>query len=433
MQLLATTFALLAFPPGPASVTPVPYWPQWRGPHGDSVVGSPNDPTVSTTHLPTKWSKTENVAWRVLLPGWGTSTPAIFGDAIFVTSQEDDKLFVLRLDRATGKTAWQREAGTGTPRRKGPVGPGRFHDEHNMATPSPVVDGEHLWVHFGNGDLLCYDHAGNKKWAVNLTDNHGIYTIWWGHGNSPVLVGDVIVSACMQDPKGGGKSYVVAHDKRTGKQVWSTDRTTGSKDEWADSYTTPLVRMVDGKAEVIVFGGNQLDGYDPATGVRRWHAKPYNGNRVISGPTLVGDVVYAVQGMRGPLFAVKAGGAGDVTEANTLWKYAGTTPDSASPVLANGLVFLATNAGVGVCVDAKTGAEVWKERLSSGFRATPLVFRDQVYFFGKDGKTSIVKASRTFEVVAEANLGEDITASPAVAERNLYLRTKEALYRIGEK
>jgi len=402
----------------------VDVWPQWRGPTGDSV--------TSSAALPVRWSPTENVVWKAPLPGWGTSTPAVWGDAVFVTTQDGDTLLVLRLDARTGKIVWQREAAQGTPRRKGPLGNGRFHDEHNMASPSPTTDGLHVWVHFGTGDLACYDFDGAKKWSQNLTAKFGPYSIWWGHANSPVLVGDLLVSACMQDPKGGGKSYVVAHDKLTGKEVWAVERTTGATEEPADAYTTPILHRHDGRTDLIVFGGNVLDAYEPATGKRLWSCSPFTGNRVISGPTLAGDTVYAVQGMKGPLFAVKAGGAADTTKTHVLWKYAGPTPDAASPVAVQGLVYLANNNGIAVCIDAKTGAEVWKERLADAFRATPLVAGNHIYFFAKDGKTIIIEAVRELKVVSRADLGEDVMASPAVIGPHLLLRTKEHLYRIGQ-
>lgn len=413
----------LLLPTGAAdTVTPSTNWPQWRGPNGDSVATTPN--------LPTRWSKTENIVWQITPPGWGNSTPIIWKDAIFLTAQQDDKLLLLRLDRETGKTLWSREVGKGQPRRQGKVGNGRYHDEHNMASPSPVTDGQHVWVHFGSGDLACYDFAGEKKWAVNLAERYGKYTIWWGHANSPVLLGDLLVSVCMQDPKDGGRSYVVAQDKRTGQEKWLVERSTGAENEPADSYTTPLIHQHKGRTELIVFGGNVLNAYDPATGKELWRCAAFNGNRVISGPTLANDTVYAVQGMRGPLVAVRVGGSGDVTESHVRWKYEGSTPDSPSPVVANGLVFLATNVGVAVCIDAATGQEVWKERLGKGFRATPLVVGDKVYFFDKEGKTTMVAAARAFKVLGKAELGEEIVASPAVSGEDLFIRTREHLYRI---
>jgi outer membrane protein assembly factor BamB len=410
-------------PAGP--VAPENTWPQWRGPTGDSVALS--------RKLPTHWSNTDNVIWKASLPGWGNSTPAIWGDVIFLTTQEKDRLLLLRLERSTGKVIWQREVGTGNLRRTGPVGNGKFHDEHNLATPSPVTNGKHVWVHFGTGLLACYDFEGTKNWSTNLTKRFGPYTIWWGHGNSPVLYENLIISVCMQDPKGDGQSYVVAHEQTTGAEKWVAKRATGATSEPADSYTTPIFYRHDGIVEMIVFGGNVLDAYDPGTGKRLWHCSPFKGNRVISGPTLLGDTVVAVQGMQGPAFAIKAGGSGDVTDTHVRWTYRGGTPDAATPVFANGLVFLANNSGTLTCVDAATGKEQWKQRLGVAFRATPLVAGDHVYFLGKDGKTTIVKAAREFKIIAESDLAEDTMASPAVAGDSLFIRTKEHLYRIDNK
>ncbi len=420
----ALAFLLLALA-GPTDPAPQDVWPQWRGPTHDSV--SP------TADLPTRWSPTENVVWKTPLPGRGYSTPAIWKDAIFVSAQDGERLLLLRLDRVSGKIVWQREVGKGTPRRTGKPGPNRFHDENNMASPSPVTDGRHVWIHFGNGDLACYDFDGNRTWAVSLTERFGPYTIWWGHANTPCLFGDLLITACMQDPRGGGKSYVVAHDKRTGKEKWLVQRDTGATSEPADSYTTPLLRRQGDRTELIVFGGNVLDAYDPATGKQLWQCRAFNGNRVIPTPVAAGNTVFAIEGMRGPLVAVRAGGQGDVTATHVRWKYTGATPDSASPVATNGLVFLANNVGIAICLDAATGKEVWKQRLGRTFRATPLVAGKRVYFFTKEGKTAVVEAARTFRVIAESDLGEDTMASPAVAGGDLFIRTQGHLYRIGNK
>ncbi len=422
---LALGLLLLAGPTDSSRDTDV--WPQWRGPTADSIAPG---------RLPTRWSATENVAWKATLPGWGNSTPAIWHDAIFVTSQDEERLLLLRIDRATGKIVWQQEVGRGAPRRKGPVGEGRFHDENNMASPSPVTDGTHVWAHFGNGDLACYDFAGQRIWVVNMKEQYGPYSIWWGHANSPVLFDDLLISQCVQDPEGGGQSYVVALDKDTGKKRWFVARDYGAKKEPADSYTTPLLYRHDGKAELIVLGANVVDAYDPATGKQLWRVAPFDksGNRVIAGPTLVGDTVYVIQGMKGPVFAIRAGGRGDVTPTHVRWQYGskGSTPDAASPTVANGLVFLASNAGIATCVDAATGKELWKERLGATFRATPLVSDGKVYFFSKEGKATVVEAAPEFKIVAQTEMNEDIIASPAAAGGELFLRTKEHLWRIGD-
>jgi outer membrane protein assembly factor BamB len=420
MHLLTSFFLLLAQTAAPA---PEDIWPQWRGPTGDSVAPGRG--------LPTHWSQTENVVWKTPLPGWGNSTPAIWQDVLFVTTQDGERLLLLQLDRRSGKISWQREVGTGKPRRKDPVGNGRFHDEQNMATPSPVTDGRHVWAHFGTGDLACYDLAGTKKWIINLARRFGPYTIWWGHANSPVLVGDMIISVCIQDPAGGGPSYVVAHDKNTGDEKWTTQRVTGAVKEPADSYTTPILYRHDGRTEVLVFGGNVLDAYDPASGKRLWQCTAFKGNRVISGPTLAGHTVFAVEGMKGPVFAINADDSAGDDETRVLWKYRGATPDAASPLAVNGLVFLVNNDGMAFCLDAQTGKEQWKHRLGGPFRASPLAAGGKVYFFGKDGKATVVPAERAFQIVGQGDLDEEIIASPAAAGGDLFVRTKVHVYRIG--
>lgn len=412
---------------GQAPIPEADIWPQWRGPRGDSV--------SAVKSLPTSWSATENVVWKTLLPGWGNSTPAIWKDAIFVTTQVDDeRLLLLRLDRATGKVVWEREVGKGTPRRKGPVGNLRFHDEHNMATPSPITDGSHVWSTFGNGEIACYNFDGDKIWSRNLLDDHGPLTIWWGYGASPVLYKNLLITAVMQDPAGDGASYVVAHDKLTGKKVWFTRRTTGAKGEPGDSYTTPLLDQYDGRTELIVFGGNVLDAYNPDDGTLLWSYKGFQGNRVISGPTRAGDTVFAIEGMKGPVYAVRARGSGDVTAKNLLWKTKGKggNPDASTPVAVNGLLFMANNTGVATCLDAVTGEELWKERLGGDLRASPVVAGDRVYFFAKDGKAAIVAADREFRLLGQPELNEQIIASPAIAGDSLYVRTRKNLYRIGK-
>jgi outer membrane protein assembly factor BamB len=425
----AAIFGLLMLAGTGDTVSPDEIWPQWRGPTGDSIA-----PAI---RMPANWTKPESIVWKTPLPGWGNSTPAIWKDAIFVTTQDDDRLLLLRIDRPSGKIVWQREVGRGTPRRTGPQGNGRYHDENNMASPSPVTDGKYVWAHFGTGDIACYDFTGERIWSFKFTERYGNYSIWWGHSNSPILFGDLLISVCIQDPKRGGQSYIVAHDKRTGEEKWFVKRTTGAQDEPADAYTTPMLHRHDGRVDLIVLGGQMLDAYDPATGKRLWHCRPFSpkGNRVIPSPTIVGDTIYALEGMTGPVLALRPGADSDADSktANVRWIYKGSTPDAASPVAVNGLVFLATNPGLGVCVDAATGKELWKERLGEQFRATPLVVGDKVCFVSKECKISVVEAARELKIIGQLELDEDTVASPAAAGGDLYVRSKAHLYRISGK
>src|SRR5947209_2827796 len=206
-------------------------WPQWRGPTGDGV--------CPDTNLPLHWSETEHVAWKCPLPD-GASTPIVWGDAVFTTAEDAGKLMLYRIDRDGGKVVWSQQVGSGTAVKKamrrggGPRrGSQQFHELHNFASPSPVTDGEVVAVHFGNGDLAAYDLAGKQLWKHNLQAEHGPYTIWWGHANSPVLCDGLVISVCMQDSLADlaeqkqAESYVVAHDARTGEPRWKTPRATG--------------------------------------------------------------------------------------------------------------------------------------------------------------------------------------------------------------
>src|SRR5271170_4779070 len=249
MCRLTTMLVVGAFLAGPVSAE---NWPQWRGPSGDS--------TSREQNLPLNWSETSGLVWKIELPEWGTSTPAIWGDTIFITTQVDDRLLLSKLDRAEGKMVWERQVGTSDTRRAAEKRSGqKFHQLHNNASPSPVTDGEVVIAHYGNGDLAAYDFAGRELWNRNLQSEFGPYSIWWGHANSPVLAGELVINVCMQDSLEGvadktAPSYLVAYDKRTGKQVWKTMRTTPAEAEQCDSYTTPILYSTHGRLEMLVMG-----------------------------------------------------------------------------------------------------------------------------------------------------------------------------------
>src|SRR5947209_8073949 len=249
-------------------------WPQWRGPTGDSV--------CTEHHVPLHWGEGQNVIWKCPLSD-GASTPAIWGDAIFATGEDGDKLLASRIDAASGKVVWSRQVGTGTPaRERVKTNEGserqhqRFHRLHNFASPSPVTDGTVVVVHYGSGELIALDFAGQELWRHDMQKEYGDYTVWYGHANSPVIAGDLVISVCMQDSLADvpgaspAASYLVAHDLRTGRERWRTPRATGAPAEQADAYTTPILATVGGRRELVVMGGNQLDAYDPATGRQLW-------------------------------------------------------------------------------------------------------------------------------------------------------------------
>jgi outer membrane protein assembly factor BamB len=405
-------------------------WPQWRGPGGDSVSAEKG--------LPLEWAEDNHVVWKCPLPGDGASTPAVWGDALFVTCQKGDDLLLLKIDKAGGKVAWQRTVGSGELRRsvKG-RGEQKFHQLHNLASPSPVTDGQRVFAHFGNGDLAAYDFDGKQLWRRNLQDDHGPYTIWWGHANSPVLYQDLVITVCMQDSltdlgKGPAESYLVAHDQKTGEQRWKTPRNTRAKAEECDAYTTPVFAEVQGRTQMLVMGGNQLDAYDPATGKQLWYLPGLSGNRTITGPTVAGGMVYATCGQRHDLVAVKPGGSGELPPSAVVWRTKDSTPDSPCPVVTQGLLFVVSDNGIAQCLDAGTGEAKWKERLPGDYKASPLAAEGRVYFLSLDGRCTVVAAAAKFEKLAENRLADELIASPAVSDGKLFLRGRKALYCLGK-
>ncbi|HUY34577.1 MAG TPA: PQQ-binding-like beta-propeller repeat protein [Pirellulales bacterium] len=424
--LLAASLA--AAVPRPAAAE---NWPQWRGPRGDG--------TSREQDLPLAWSERHGLAWKVELPEWGTSTPAIWGDAIFVTTQHDDQLLLLRLARDDGALVWTREVGRAdTPRQGPPRGAQKFHELHNNASPSPVTDGELVVVHFGNGVLAAYDFDGEPLWKHDLQEEYGKYSIWWGHANSPILYENLVISVCMQDSLAGvadrpAPSYLLAHDKRTGREKWKSQRMTGANAEEGDAYTTPVLYRIADRWELAVMGGNQLDAYDPATGKQLWFLPGIIGGRTITGPTAGHGLVFATQGMRKDLLAVKAGGKGKLTRRDVAWKDADATPDTCCPVLWNDLLFTINDDGVAKCYDVETGHPKWKKRLSGNYKASPLAAEGRIYFMNLAGLTTVVAAGDRYEKLAENPLDDATTASPAVSGGRIYIRGRKHLYAIEKK
>jgi outer membrane protein assembly factor BamB len=410
-------------------------WPQWRGPEGNGV--------SHETNLPLVWNDQRGIAWKADLPEWGDSTPAIWGNAIFLTSQHDDNLLVLKLDKATGHIVWTQTVGAGTVKRAPIKGKSpterkeqKFHNLQNMATPSPVTNGQVVVVHFGNGDLAAYDFDGKQLWHHNLQADYGGYTIWWGHANSPVIYGNSVISVCMQDSladvaKPPVESYLVAHDLRTGEQLWKTSRMTGAKAEECDAYTTPVFTEVDGQTQMIVMGGNQVDAYDPATGKQLWFLPRIVGGRTVTGPVVADGLVFVTQGKSGPLLAVKFGGKGELPRQSIVWRHEEGTPDSSTPVAWENHLFAISDHGIARCYDLHSGREEWTERLKGDFKASPVAADGKVYFLNTHGQCTVVSAAAHFDNLAENQLDDETIASPAISDGRIYLRGHKALYCIG--
>jgi outer membrane protein assembly factor BamB len=416
-------------------------WPQWRGPDGDGV--------SREAELPVAWSEKAGVKWKCKLPEWGNSTPAIWGNAVFLTSHVDNRrLLLLKIDKSNGKIVWEREVATASIQ---PVahdklskpdsrrGHQQFHESQNMASPSPITDGKVVIVHFGNGELAAYDFDGRRLWRHNLQDDYGPYSIWWGHANSPVLYEDLVISVCIQDScrelpesdRPGGKplpSYVVAHDKRTGKERWYQPRMTPALAECCDSYITPVLRRSDEQTELVVMGGQMLDAYDPASGRQLWYLPGLVGSRTITGPVVAHGMIYATEGMRRNLLAVQPGGPGKRSRADVVWKLDQGTPDSPTPVVWGESLFLVTNDGVARCLDAHDGRLRWKERLKGEYRASPLAVEGRIYFLNTTGLCTVLSASTRVDRLTQNQLDDQTVASPAISDGNFFIRGRKWLY-----
>jgi len=415
----------------PAS-TQADNWPQWRGPRGDGF--SPE------RRVPMVWSEQRGITWKCLLPEWGNSSPIVWNRSVFVTSQTSDgQLLLLHIGAQTGRILWTQQVGTATTLRAGPQrGKQNFHQTQNLATPSPATNGEVVVAHFGNGDLAAYDFNGGQIWKRNLQQDHGPYTAWYGHANSPVIYGDLVISVCMQDSLSDlqdepAASYLVAHDLATGRTRWKTERMTGARAEQGDAYTTPLLTQLRTEPRLIVMGGNQLDAYDPRNGQQIWYLPKQTGGRTVTSPTIADGTLFATRGQRGPLIALDVDQQGEVDRRNLLWTDNQGTPDSSTPVAHRMLLFTVSDSGTGRCFDTDSGKLRWKQRLPGQYKASPVYCEGRVLLLNTEGTCTVISASGHFEKLVVNQLDDQTIASPAIANGHIYIRGRTKLYCIGPK
>lgn len=416
-------------------------WSNWRGPNWNG--------TVDVEKLPLAWGEDSNIKWKTELPAWGNNTPIIVGDSIFLSVQrkDDDQMLVMRLDKRNGKILWEWNCGKErTPRngdRPGFRGWQKFHDLQNLATPSLVADKEVVIAHFGNGDTYAFDWDGNKLWNNNLQELYGEFTIWWGHGASPLLYENLVVIPVMQDTcedmeqfEKPVESYLVAFDRKTGKEVWKILRNTGSKLESCDAYTTPVIWKHENRTELILLGGETLDAYDPVSGKRLWWLdEGLECIRIVPSPIPVEKtgMIYLVRGKSSPICAVKPEGLGKQKIESIIWTHRQNTPDVPCPVSNGELLFSVNDRGITYCFDAKTGEIFWNERLPGGtYYPSPLLADGKLYLMNTDGGCTVLEASKEFKKLAENKLDGRFLSSIIVDGNDLILRSHTHIYRIGK-
>jgi outer membrane protein assembly factor BamB len=396
-------------------------WPAWRGPTRDGV--------SAETNLPVEWSPSRNIAWKLPLPQWSGATPIIWGRTIFLNVAEADgnNLSLWAVDRSTGQPLWKKPLGGGNHRER----------KQNMSSPSPVTDGTTVWVMTGTGFLRAFDFTGRELWVRDIQKDYGRFGLNWGYANSPLLVdGDLIVPV-IHGMKTDDPSYVLRIDGKTGATKWRVERPTRAIRESPDAYITPALVRVGAINEVIITGGDVVTGHDPATGRELWRADGLNPSndpayRIVASPVVNGDIVIAPSRER-PVLGLKAGGRGDVTTSHKLWEF-NNGPDVPTPVTDGTRAYFITDRGVVYCIDLKTGKAVYgPQRLEPGtYSASPVLADGKIYITSEDGVTSVFKAGPQFELLATNRLDDYTLSSIAIKEGQIFLRTAGMLWAIGK-
>jgi outer membrane protein assembly factor BamB len=412
------------------------HWHQWRGPSADGT--SPDgDP-------PTTWSETQNVAWKIEVPGEGNGSPIVWGEHLFLMSavptgetveppeapagggfrhpavsppDKKHQFTILAIERASGEIAWSTVVREELPHEG-------THIDGTFASASPVTDGERIYAHFGSRGIYALDMKGEVLWQKDLGDM--VVRNGFGEGASPALAGDRLLVPWDHQ----GPSFLVALDRRTGDELWRVER-----DE-ITSWTTPLVVEHEGRQQVITSATQGVRSYDVATGELLWHGEGVTLNAIPS-PVSSGDFVYVTSGFRGSVLrAIRLSRAqGDIAEAGAIaWAHERDTPYVPSPLLYDDLLYLLkSNSGILSAFDATSGERIFTERLPvANVYASPVAAAGRVYIAGRDGDTAVLRHGRSLEVLATNQLDDGFDASPAIVGGELYLRGRRFLYRISE-
>jgi outer membrane protein assembly factor BamB len=408
------------------------FWPQWRGPYATGV--------SRTADPPTEWSETKNVRWKVELPGRGAGTPVIWGDRLFVLSAVPEvangdasheprggsarvphKFVVMAIDRKTGRTIWQQTAYEHTPHE------GSHPQWGTWSSSSAITDGQRVYAFFDSFGLYAYDMDGKPLWQKQLGAKR--MRMEFGEGQTPVLYGDRLVVQWDHQ----GPSFIAAFDKTTGAELWRTPR------EEIDTWSTPLVVEVNGRAQVVTTAMRKVRGYDLETGKVVWEGPGLTMNPIPSSVYEDG-IAILMSGFQGNrLRAIKlAAASGDITGSGAqVWELNHDTPYVPSPLLYDGIVyFLKTNSGLLSAYDARTGTPHYQLQRLDGVPnvfASPVGAKGRVYLTGQEGTTLVIRQGPVYEVIAKNTLDDGFNASPALVDGEIYLRGFKFLYSIGGK
>ena len=391
---------------------PVHDWPRWRGPQADGV--------AEGGHPPVRWSDTDNIQWSVKLPGWGTSSPVVFGSKVFVTTEvkhEGQKtLWTICLDRADGHELWRHDFGFGTNQRT--------HEKSNLATNTPAVTKDAVYVAFGNAEIARYTHDGKLVWVKRYIPEFGDPKMAWGYALSSLVLDDSILFPWDHHT---GPCYLIGLNPQSGEIAWKADRPIGT------AHATPLLVEHHGRKEILVPGKHRLTAFDAKTHAQLWvygeGEGPYNGEIIVS-PVFGDGMVFLQLWRQSRIHAIRLNGDGKPPEQ--VW--VSEKPGGVEPSLLyyRGLLYVLMDNGVLACFDGATGREHYRERLGGDCNSSPVASDGRVYLNNNDGQTFVVQAGKSFKLLATNGLGERITASPAVVGNQLIYRTDSHVYCIGK-
>jgi outer membrane protein assembly factor BamB len=471
MHILVVLLMVSVFGRGNAAAQ---HWPHWRGPSHNGVSAETNlpvswdakcastptssgqtaDGSAGAPYAPSPQGRqggregrpltsvvcdkvvTNNVSWKLPLPAYSGSTPIIWGDTIFLsvaTAANTGALELWAVDRSKQVVKWKRPLADSN----------HMERKQNMSSPSPVTDGKYVWVMTGLGVFKAFDFAGKEIWARNLQTEYGKFGLNWGYASSPLLRDDALYVQVLHGMRTDDPSYILKIDKLTGKTLWRVERPTNAPRESPDSYTTPTWVEVNGRAELIITGGDLVSAHDPATGKEYWRADVLNPQksesyRIVASPTIVDGLIIAPS-RNNPLVAIRPGGSGDVAASHVAWTFA-QGPDVPTPVSDGKLLYVVRDGGVVFALDVKTGSTVYGPvRLPAGtYSASPIVADGKIYVTTEEeGVTTVFRAGPNFEVLSSNALLGDCSpyclSTVAVSDGQLFIRTSSYLWVIGDR
>jgi outer membrane protein assembly factor BamB len=395
-------------------------WPQFRGPAGDGHATAKN--------LPTKWSETTNVAWKTPIAGKAWSSPALFNNRLYLTtavpvdaSQPDavQSLRTLCMDAGSGRILWDVEI------LQPDATEVAIHTKNSHASPTPLVENGHLYVHFGHYGTACLDLAGTIIWK----DQSHTYEPVHGNGGSPVLVDGLLIFSC----DGADDPFVVALDAGTGQERWRFRRTSEADKKF--SFSTPAVIDINGQKQLITPGSGVVNALDPASGREIWHVRYGDGYSVIPKPVFGHGLLFVATGYNSPtVMAIRPQEAkGDVTDSHVAWVNKKAAPHTPSLLLIGNELYMVSDKGVATCLDARTGHEHWTQRIGGNYSASPIYADGKIYIQSEEGPTIVLRPGTRFVQLAETGFNERTLASYAVGANFLFIRTDKHLYRVQSK